>query len=387
MTGSEDMGRYPEDYTEIYTEDYTEYYSEDTSEQVALIVINGLFLVLSLFFQARPKEKVNMKDFQNILEEHTEKTFAIDIMDVPGQMQSTLLRLLAKSKANNKDPLLKELNPKPTNYAGDLDVPNNMKGLNINYEIQLTVPDNNEGLNEEISGLNFPDRVSIPKDEKVRNLKPPRTKQDPLLRTLNQNENENIKGLSIPDKSVGDHLEDLKGASLPNDIVLDTITIEMASNNQDTPKRFERIRISENPRDPLDKQLREFPAADDYDDIGGAPEEHQNPLLRLVDDKSHFDANILSAPKSKQDPLLRQLRRHPDQFRDDFLQLPRRKQDTLLKILRQGSQRGFDVDQLIPPGYKQNPLLRLLQPNTQVARHFNWFAIMHFQNNFYDLQN
>ena len=112
---------------------------------------------------------------QNIIEEHTEKTFGIDIMDVPGRMQSTLLRLMNKSKAkdNPKDPLLRELNPKPTDYAGDLSLPNNMKGLNINYEIDLSIPENMDGLEKDISGLKFPDRVVVPKDEKVSNLEPP----------------------------------------------------------------------------------------------------------------------------------------------------------------------------------------------------------------------
>ena len=161
-------------------------------------------------------------------------------------------------------------------------------------------------------------------------------------------------------------MEDLKESSLPNDIVLDTITIEISENEQEPAKKFERIRVSEHPRDPLDKELREFPVSDDFQGIGGASKEHQNPLLRLVENKSAFDANILSVPKYRQDPLLRQLQRHPEQFRDDFLELPSRKQDTLLRILKKGSDSDFDIDRLVPPGYKQNPLLRLLQSGKQV---------------------
>ena len=199
--------------------------------------------------------------FQNILEEHTEKTFGIDIMDVPGRMQSTLLRLLKKSKGKDdqpKDPLLRELNPRPTNYAGDLSLPNNMKGLNINYEIDLSIPENMDGLQRDISGLRFPDRVVIPKDEKVSNLEPPNKKQDPLLKSLSPKTNPKVKGLAVPDKELSDHLEDLKESSLPNDIVLDTITIEISENEQAPPKKFERIRVTQNPKDPLDKDLREF---------------------------------------------------------------------------------------------------------------------------------
>ena len=323
-------------------------------------------------FQDSPTKRPSWEgnSFQNILEEHTEKTLGIDIMDVPGRMQSTLLRLLKKSKGADeqpKDPLLRKLNPKPTNYAGDLSLPNNMKGLNINYEIDLSIPENMDGLQNDISGLKFPDRVMIPKDEKVANLAPPpKKKQDPLLKSLSPETNPKVKGLAVPDKELSDHMEDLKGSSLPNDIVLDTITIEISKNEQEPAKKFERIRVTQNSRDPLEKELREFPGSDDYQDVGGAPEEHQNPLLRLVENRSEFDANILSVPKYRQDPLLRQLRRHPEQFRDDFLELPRRKQDTLLSILRTGADSDFDIDRLVPPDYKQNPLLRLLRPVQQV---------------------
>ena len=304
-----------------------------------------------------------MKHFQNMLEDHTEKNFGIDIMGIPGRMESTLLRLLKKSKAN-KDPLNEKLNPKPTNYAGDIDVPDNMNGLNINYEIDLTVPDNMNGLHEEISGLEFPERIVISKDEIINNLDPPQNHiSNPQLQ-------DDTEGLALPTKEVQDHLEDLKATSLPNDIVLDTIIIELVDDkhvSKQSPKKFERIRISEHPQDPLDKQLREFPVPDDFEDLGGAPKEHQNPLLKLVDAKSDFNTNILSAPKYRQDPLLRQLQRHPERFQDDFLQLPRRKQDTLLKLLRKSGPSSFDIDRLVPPGYKQNPLLRLLQSSDEVS--------------------
>ena len=280
-------------------------------------------------------------------------------------MHSTLLRLLKKSKTKT-DPLLGQLNPTQTDYNDDLSPPNNMNGININYEIQLTVPENMKGLNKDIEGLKFPKRIEIEKDEHILNLDPPRTKQDPLLKILTPNDNENIDGLDVPNKTLEDHLENLKGHSLPNDIVLDTIQIEIVDNDHGSargaPSKFERIRITQHPNDPLDKQLREFPTSDDYDEFGEAPEEHQNPLLRLLDTRTNFDENILSAPKYRQNPLLRQLQKHPEQFRNDFLELPHKKQDTLLKILRQSGESSFDIDKLVPPDYKQNPLLRLLQP-------------------------
>ena len=79
------------------------------------------------------------------------------------------------------------------------------------------------------------------------------------------------------------------------------------------------------------------------------------------------DSSGLSPPDLKQDPLLKQLRRRPENFKEDFLQLPRRKQDTLLKVLRANGVPSFDIDKLKPPNYKQNPLLRLLQPSNQVV--------------------
>ena len=78
------------------------------------------------------------------------------------------------------------------------------------------------------------------------------------------------------------------------------------------------------------------------------------------------DSSGLSPPDLKQDPLLKQLRRRPENFKEDFLQLPPRKQDTLLKVLRANGIPSFDIDKLKPPNYKQNPLLRLLQPSNQV---------------------
>ena len=72
----------------------------------------------------------------------------------------------------------------------------------------------------------------------------------------------------------------------------------------------------------------------------------------------------------KQDPLLKHLRRRPENFKEDFLQLPPRMQDTLLKVLRANGVPSFDIEKLKVPNYKQNPLLRLLQPTNQVISIF-----------------
>ena len=88
---------------------------------------------------------------------------------------------------------------------------------------------------------------------------------------------------------------------------------------------------------------------------------------RLIQD----EVSGLAVPDIKQDPLLKQLRRRPENFKEDFLQLPRRKQNTLLKVLRAHGMPSFDIDKLKPPSHKQNPLLQLLRPSNQVLKkHF-----------------
>ena len=91
----------------------------------------------------------------------------------------------------------------------------------------------------------------------------------------------------------------------------------------------------------------------------------RNPLLRLLtpDDQDERDKDGLTPPAYKQDPLLRQLLRQPEKYKEEFLQLPSRKQDTLLGILEKEGGRGFDPSILSPPDQRQNPLLRLLEPS------------------------
>ena len=90
----------------------------------------------------------------------------------------------------------------------------------------------------------------------------------------------------------------------------------------------------------------------------------RNPLLRILQPtgQDEKDKSSLTPPAYRQDPLLRQLLRHPEVFKENFLELPSRKQDTLLKILRSEGGSGFDEDILAPPNARQNPLLRLLKP-------------------------
>ena len=114
-----------------------------------------------------------------------------------------------------------------------------------------------------------------------------------------------------------------------------------------------------NSRDPLNKNLREFPHRENFE--LSAPKK-QNPLLSLLDPKKQdYSDDIFSAPEYRQDPLVRLLQKNPKRYQDDFLQLPPRDQNQLLKMLMKAG-RSFDISQLVPPDYKQNPLLRLLVP-------------------------
>ena len=88
----------------------------------------------------------------------------------------------------------------------------------------------------------------------------------------------------------------------------------------------------------------------------------KNPLLRFLEANKQDDQDKVNfvPPKYRQDPLLRQLRLRPEMYQSDFLELPRRKQDTLLKLLKNSGLESTLMERLLPPGSKQDPLLRAL---------------------------
>ena len=88
----------------------------------------------------------------------------------------------------------------------------------------------------------------------------------------------------------------------------------------------------------------------------------KNPLERFIEGskQDEQDKTILTPPKYRQDPLLRQLRLQPEMYHNDFLELPRKKQDTLLKLLKSSGLETNLMERLIPPGQRQDPLLRAL---------------------------
>ena len=135
---------------------------------------------------------------------------------------------------------------------------------------------------------------------------------------------------------------------------------------------FERLRIIQHhTKDPLARELPEFSQTDNF---GG--EEHvpsRNPLIGFLEANNldEEEKDQLNIPVYRQDPLLRQLKLHPEDYKEDFLELPSRKQDTLLKILKKNGVPRWEIDRLTPPDYEQNPLLRLLHHNNQDNRDKN----------------
>ena len=101
-------------------------------------------------------------------------------------------------------------------------------------------------------------------------------------------------------------------------------------------------------------------------------DQRMDPLLRVLmvsalqRTRDERDKNNLSPPRYKQDPLLRQLRQNVvESFADMILELPSRTQDHLLRILRQEGETEADIANLFPPSERQNPLLRQLAQSSQ----------------------
>ena len=89
----------------------------------------------------------------------------------------------------------------------------------------------------------------------------------------------------------------------------------------------------------------------------------RNPLLRILDDKTHDDRakDVLNPPLYKQDPLLRQLEENPESYSDDFLELPQVMQEKVVEILKsKGIETGMES---LTERKNRNPLARLLTPN------------------------
>ena len=206
----------------------------------------------------------------------------------------------------------------------------------------------------------------------VNKLTPPGYKQNPLLRILDHNNLDTLErdNLSPPPlvKKVMENPENFKDdfAELQTDSkvelleMIDVFDTGEFKIDRLIPNKSERLRIApKHSRDPLAKKLPASPQPDSFEALLNAGANAGNPLLHFIEAMEDKDGEL--GAKYEKDPLLRQLRLNPESYQDDFLELPRRRQDTLLKLLR--GDIGLEarlVERLVPPGQRQDPLLRAL---------------------------
>ena len=112
------------------------------------------------------------------------------------------------------------------------------------------------------------------------------------------------------------------------------------------PKKSGQLKIApSHPKDPLNRKLPSSPQQDDF--TNKKPSSLQSQLFG--GDKKDIKEEVLTPPKYKQNPLLRQLLTEPHVYKDAFLDLPQKEQDTLLKILKKEGGEDFDISILTPP--------------------------------------
>merc|ERR1719509_587175 len=97
------------------------------------------------------------------------------------------------------------------------------------------------------------------------------------------------------------------------------------------PEKSGQLRIAPvHPQDPLSRKLPSLPQLDDF--TNKKPSSLQSQLFG--GNNEDFKEEVLTPPKYKQNPLLRQLLTEPHVYKDAFLELPQKEQETLLKILK-----------------------------------------------------
>ena len=358
--------------------------------------------------------------FKKMMEEHTESNFGMDILNVPNMMESTLLKLLTKTNknietlnlgstelplredeerlaklqvvtVNKKDPLNKDLREFAVNddYTGNAPRPHQNPFLSIlnpskqDYSDNIfSVPEYKQDpflrmlrknpKNYQDDFLSLPQKeqnqllkvlMKAGKDFDIDQLLPPDYKQNPLLRLLVPHYQDNIENISPPDITNNMILNAMMQdpGKFANDFLIlsdndKKEVLNMVDEMDDGTFKMELLIPSKSER------LRILSNHSNKDDPENKHSKRKNPLLDILegDKRDEFDKQHLSVPLYKQDPLMRQLRIHPEQFKDDFLELPSRKQDTLLKILKKSGIPSWNIDRLTPPDFVQNPLIRLL---------------------------
>ena len=349
----------------------------------------------------------NLDEFKKFMEEHTESNFGLDILNAPNRMESTLLKLLEKKNKNSdgshqnlskkpptkheKDPLNNDLREFAANhdYRGSVPRPHQNPFLSLlnpsamDYSNNIfSVPEykqdpflrqlrkNPKQFQDDFLSLPSRDQNQLLKmfmkagrDIEIGQLLPPDYRQNPLLRILVPQFRDNIGNLSPPDiKNSGILMEVMKApGKFANDFLIlsdedkkevldavDFIDDGSFEINLLLPNKSERLRIMSN---------HSFKKKDKKQT------KKKNPLLEILegDKRDQFDKQSFDVPMYKQDPLMRQLRIHPEHFKDDFLELPERKQDTLLKLLKESGMPRWNIDRLTPPNFEHNPLMRMLK--------------------------
>ena len=334
-------------------------------------------------------------------------TFSEELL--PKERQNPLLRLL---NPNGKDeiekdqltpPLMAEIIKDPKDFQEDfLQLPQNAQNELIELIVEDSDVENN--LIEKLAPIQEPRnpllRILRPNEKDQfdkNNLSPPSYRQDPLLRQLSENPRSYQNDfLELPQRKQEMIIAVVKSSDKDSEIEkiisdeternpLKRLLLPTGRDEQDKAQ-FLPPSYRQNP---LLRQIKSHPQEYNEDflelpmkmqdqviDIlekkGASPSSldkltrgNRNPLLRVLqgdrnDEKDKFN---FSPPISRQDPLLRQLRTHLEEYKDDILELPTRKQDTLLKILRKQGVEDGKIRNILPPGRKQNPLLRLLKPN------------------------
>ena len=250
-----------------------------------------------------------------------------------------------KSQRKEKFPLVRK---NPQSFSEDSFIPPRNKFKHKEYDLELGLSDNNEGvlprkkLNPLLKLLKPTGRDQVEKHQLI----PPKAEQDNIVKEIIKNpEIFSEDFLSLPQSSQND--------------VAETI-LEKSGSNMKTVRKLAPLTVE------------------------------RNPLLRMLkaNTNDNADKNNLLPPSYKQDPLLRQLEENPESYSEDFLELPQRMQDEVVDILiTKGIQSNLESltdmqnrnplvkvlspsyndeqerNSLLPPVYKQDPLLRQLSKN------------------------
>ena len=181
--------------------------------------------------------------------------------------------------------------------------------------------------------------------KEVGGLLPPTFRQNPLLRLLQPNNQDQVdkENLRLPAKEqlfaelvenpekFKKHFENL---SKRNQNGIETMVV----NSGKSSNIMNILKTMSHPAFVETKDFRKHRNDNDERDKENlsAPKYRQNPLLRPLapHNKDTEDKHNFSPPDYKQNPLLRQLVHEPENFKENFLELPKQDQETLMEIIK-----------------------------------------------------